>query len=88
MFILGNLSDDTLVHIDSEIKKFNLFTKMETLGNVYDDNDINNVFDDECLQIGYSLNNLHINKQPVTDKTVVNCVKSIIGVYGYVSIYL
>lgn len=77
MFILGTLSDNTWINIETELLKFKNLSAIPTS---IDNNESN------VLQIGHSLSDLFLHKQSVSDKMIADCIESLIGIYVYVSI--
>jgi len=75
MFILGILSDETCVKIETELLQFKKLCEMPM-----SDSD----GDDGPKEL-HSQSDIFIHKQSVSDKTVADCVEALIGTYVYVS---
>lgn len=78
---LGEISDETWVHIEHEVIQFKELCEA-SISDDDDDDDDNNV-----PRIGHSLSDLFLQKKSVSDKMVADCVESLIGTYVYVSKY-
>lgn len=77
LLLLGQLSNETWIEVESEVLKFKKLSEMP----ISDSDDD----DDGRPQIGHSQSDLFIHKQSVSDKMVADCVESLIGTYVYVS---
>lgn len=76
VLILGILSDETWIEIETELLKFKRLSDMPKT--VSDE-------EDGIPHIGHSQSDLFLHKQSVSDKMVADCVESLIGTYVYVS---